>query len=367
MFLSAEKAGRLISPYVGLDPFDNNKERVYKILTLVNDKIWNEGSWWGMNAEFFVKTRKGPNGENYIVCPPNYDILKVVNINSKPVLPRDNWFQFHKNASGTINTKCGNWTDSVVDMGEFPVINDIWNCTNNRPPKILIGGCLTGKESASDAMLRIQGEWDRGGEVFTYEKEKLPDNRIEFLNEEEKYSPVFGAKIALNDKIRFIENIWWRRISSIHKNITANPVEVYAFHTDQTLQLLATIPPHATESKHRRYLVPDDACKKSCSCSKSCDCAPVVHAIFKVSEPEEIVYDTQPIYTTSREALISLAIGIDEFFTRKEPNKSVPFTLNGIKSLDDHNREKQSEDINPIQVVGSYMDDVPNILRYLDY
>lgn len=368
MFITAENAARLIAKYVNRK-YPDKKDELFEILTLVNDRIWNEGSWWGMNAEFFVSVRKGPNGENYIVCPPDYDILKAVNINGKPVLPRDRWFQFHKNAYGTIDKACGNWTESVVDLGEYPTINDIFQCTNNtRPGKILIGA-VAGDETSTNPLkfVTIQGEWDRGGSVYTYEREKFSDRRIEFLNEEANFNAVFGARIALNNKIRFIENIWWKKITSITKDITANPVEVYAIHEDNTLQLIAVIPPHQTYARHRRYLVPDDACVKSCSCSSSCSCAPVVHGMFKISEPNEIVYPTQPIYTRSREALISMAIGIDEMFNNKKPENSIPFTLNGIKSLEDHNRENQSEEIFPIQVTGPYLDDINPIIRNLDY
>lgn len=371
MFTTAEKAAKLIAKYVGYK-YPDNKEELFEILTLVNDRIWNEGSWWGMTAEFYVSTRKGPNNENYIVCPPNYDILKAVNVNGNPVLPRDRWFQFHKNGSGTIDKSCGNWTESVVDLGEYPTINDIFQCTNDaRPDKILIGATLTGEETSTNPpkLVRVQGEWDRGGEVYTYERESFPANKIEFLNEEQGFHPVFGAKIALNNKLRFIENIWWKKITNITKDVTVNPVEVYAIHNDEnkTLQLIAVMGPHQTYARHRRYLVPDDACIKSCNCSNSCSCPPVVHGMFKISEPEEIVYDTQTIYTRSREALISLAIGVSEMFNKKKPENSIPFTLNGIKALEDNNRENQSDDIFPIQVTGPYLDDIHPAIRLLDY
>lgn len=389
----ASDAAQLIARYVGKQ-YPDNKDELFALLTLVNDKIWKEGSWWGMQKEFFVRTRKGPNDENYIVCPPGYDILKAVNINGRPVLPRDKWFQFHQNACGSIDKCCGNWTQTSVDLGEYPTINDIHTETC-RPDRIWIGACLTGGESAGrGAFVRITGEWDRGGEVYTYKRESVPENKVEVLNEDQKWDTVFGAKIALNDKIRIINNIHWKSINAIYKTVTANPVEVYAVHNDSnsTLQLLAVIPPQATRSRHRRYLVPDDCCYKpstcndcktggckSCSdcncnctrCVEECDecncCAPVVHGIFKVSKPDPIVYDTQDILTDDRETIISLAIGMNEMFDKKNPQQSIPFLLNGIKNLEDDNRENQSTEVTPVQVVGSYMEDIPEILKHYSH
>lgn len=373
MFYTAEESAKIIAEYVG-STWPENKDKLYRILTLVNKRIWKEGTWWGMYAEFFVKARIGPEGEYYIPCPPGYDVLKAVNVDGSPKMQRDTLFQFHKNAYGTIEKNCGNWTNAVVDLGEHPTINDIYIC-QDRPGKILIGARLTGKETGTNPakIIRIEGDWDRGGRVWTYEKETWADRKIEALNEEEAFNPVFGAKIALNDKIRFVENIWWKNITNITKDITTNPVEVYAFHEDQTLQLLTTIEPHQKISKNRRYLVPDTclkACSGSCSCACSegetctCDNSPLVHAIFKRSEPEAVTYDTQEMYTRDNEALISLAIAMQSMYTERKPEEAVPYLLNGVKALEDNNRENQSNSQQTIQVTGPLVDDIPELVRW---
>lgn len=370
MFYTAEKAAKVIAEYVGAI-WPENQDKLFKLLTLVNKRIWKEGTWWGMNAEFFVKSRIGPQGEYYITCPPGYDILKAVNIDGNPTMQRDAYFQFHKNAYGSIEKNCGNWTQAVVDLGEHATINEI-SVGTKRPEKILIGACLTGKETGTSPVkfVRIDGEWDRDGKVWTYEKKTWSERRIAGLNEPELYDPIYGAKIALNDTIRFVENIYWKSIRSITKDITVNPVEVYAIHADQTLQLLTVMEPHETMSKNRRYLIPDSCVKRTCTCTSStatCNCVPIVHGIFKVSEPGAVAHNTQPIYTSDDEALISLAIAMKSLYTDRKPDEAVPYLLNGVKSLEDNNRENQSNDQQTIQVTGPLVDDIPELTRWVSH
>lgn len=361
MWFTAEHAAKLVAPYVGMQ-WPENKDKIFSLLTLVNDRIWNEGTWWGMSKEFYVNTYQGPFGEHYITCPPGYEILLAVNVDGVPSLQRGKWFQFHKNSFGDIDHCCGNWTDSVVDLGEFATINDIYPCPLARPSSpIIIGATVVGSEPQTP-LLTISGSWDRGEPVYTFKNIERSSREIEVLNEPRQLEPVYGMQIALNEKIRMAENVWWKNVTAIKKDRkTVNRIEVYAFHQDTAddaeegactctdqMQLLAVLEPHQLISRYRRYLVP-----------KECGCPQTIHGMFKISEPDDICYPTQQIITRSREGLIAFAIAMDFKYNKKDPERAIPYLIDGIKALEDNNRENESKDTFPVQVTGPYIDEIP--------
>lgn len=353
MFYTAEEAAKLIAPYVKMT-YGSNNDKLFQLLTLVNDRIWKEGSWHGMSKEFYVRTRFGPQGERYIVPPYGYDVLLALNLDGNPSIPKDKWTQFHKNGYGTVDKSC-NWLETALDYGEHATINDIFceKAANIKPNPIKIGAITLGPEQTAPTVT-ISGEWDREGPVFTFRKEEISSKRITPVNYEPKTEVVYGAELAIHDTtIRKIDNIYWRSISAIRKTVTANPVEVYAFHSDGTVQLLTKIYPHQTISKNRRYMVPSQ-------CSSS-----VVHCMFKISEPEEIVSGTQPVLTRNREALISIAMGMNFLYNKEDPEPAAIYIASGFKSLNDEKREIEADEMENYQMVEDpYMDDYNELTRW---
>lgn len=321
--MTAKEAIDLISPQVDLC-YPQDKDQLFNILTLVNNKAWKEGSWWGMNKHFKVKVRKDHEGYYYFIAPNGYNVLQAVNVNTEPTLIKDEWFEFHQNALGSIREYGSNWSRNVVDMGEVPVINQPGDSAR-------IAVRSLGPES--DVIVNVLGDDQNGNRINSY------------VNKDGKSEMVLGSAIAVSTDIRVIDNIIWSRIESISKSVSMHRVEVYAMYPDGRIQILTRMEPEEKESRLRKYLVPEN-------CGYSC-----VHGIFKESKPERIVNESQKMIIDDFEAIISLAMSMDYMFIKRTPESSLPYTVNGIKSLEDDNREHQSPSNSTIQVVGIQEDD----------
>lgn len=324
--MTAQEAAELISPQVNLN-VERDRDKVFSLLTLVNNKAWKEGSWWGMNKHFHVDVKKDHEGYYYFIAPNGYDTLQAANFNGQPVGIKDKWFQFHKNGNGSIEKCLGdNWITDIQDLGEVPVIIQPRACYTK---VVKIGARSIGLET-DPVKVYINGTDVDGNRVTTFVRK-----------DDGNPDPILGAVLAVSEEIRVIDNIDWGRIDSISKDVSINPVEVYAIHCDGSMQILTRLNAEDRESKLRKYLVPD-----SCGGAKS------VHGIFKISKPRPIVYGSQKMIISDEEALLSLSISMDYLFNKKAPEESLPYTANGVKSLEDDNKRHETPTSQPIQVEG---------------
>lgn len=312
--MNAEEAAAFIAPKVGYS-YPAERDRLFDILTLVNKGAWKAGSWQNFNANFKVKVQIGEDGQKYIIAPNTHDVLQKVNFNTEPRDIRDKWFEFHRNGLGGMDK--GNWSDDFIDQGYSPVIMQ---------PSKLKGPVKIAARSLDiekDAYIHINGLDEDGNRVNTFEE-----------------AGVVGARLALSNEIRIIDNIHWSYITGISKSVSYNAVEVYLVDANEVMHLASRMEPEQQESNLRKYLVPH-----SCECNN-------VEGVFKRSKPSKIVLGTQMMLITDEESLLSMAISKDYLFYRKDPEKALPYIANGLKSLDDEKRESMVTRTGPIEVEG---------------
>ena len=152
--------------------------------------------------------------------------------------------------------------------------------------------------------------------------------------------PTYGIEYKLTNKFTLYDNISWSNIISIHKDVTVNPVDVYAVHDSGESYLIATLAPHQRTSTYRRYMLPKDKCGN----------IPCVHAMFKISEPEGIEFGSQLMITNNTTALIDMMIGMDYKYFKKDLNAGALYILSAVKALEDSTRENMANHQSSIQV-----------------
>lgn len=353
--MDAEIAAKYIAPFVKLQ-WPKDKEKLFNILSLVNGRAWKEGKWWGMTREFFVQV----SNNNTIITPPGYDVLLKINLDTNPKPIRDQWFQFHRNGNGSIRECCGsNWCGDVHDLGPEPVLfqpfaNSSCVCDNQPTPCVRLGIRSMGCEDEG-AKVTITGWYPN---EITHEKEEFdPINRVYTYIKTEaggkteicgcrKNDGTPAGKKARNGAIVMVDedvsllDIYWGKIESISKTKTRNPVQILAFYGDNKVKIIAQLEPWETEAKYRRYSLPD-SCKIPC-----------VHGMFKVTQPEQILDESQLMLISDREALLLLAKGLNMTYYEDDDQNGERFVLRGIKALDDQLKEQQSNADIPIQVSG---------------
>ena len=300
-----------------------------------------------MIKEFFVNTRTDGSGKKFIVTPNGHNILLGINVNTKPTRIVNNWFQFHRNGSGSAQQgKEWNTTTAVIDMGESPVIEQPrirHEIDVSQQDPVYIAVRSRGCED-DGCVLVVSGENRCGEAHYSFN----PNQNSEFIRTIsnpvnttiEKTEPTYGIEYKLTNKFSLFENIYWSRISKITKSITKNPVDVYAVHETGESYLLATLAPHQTNSTYRSYMLPEPECG-------GIEC---VHGLFKISEPEAISFPTQHMVTDNVTALMDMMMGMDYKYFKKDLNNAAVYILSAVKALEDSTRENMSNHQTSIQV-----------------
>lgn len=344
--MTAEEICKLSADVVGMS-YPSDKEKMFFLCRMANHEIWKQGRYHGMIKEFFVNTRQDGEGRKYIVTPNGHNVLLGINVNSKPQRIVNNWFQFHRNGSGSAQQdKNWNTTTAVIDMGVSPVIEqprirNIVDCDKRDP--VFLAVRSRGIED-EDAKVIISGENRCGEEHYSYNPEQQKEITRTLLNpiivKSEGIEPTYGVEYKLKKNFTLYSNIMWSKITSITKTVTNHPVDVYAVHGNQEAYIVATLAPHQRSSSYRNYLLPMPECE-----GYGC-----VHGIFKISEPDSIEFPTQQMVTDNVTALMDMIIGMDYKYFKKDLNTASVYILSAVKALEDSTRENMSNHQTSIQV-----------------
>lgn len=347
--MNAGQAFTLVSDFIGAD--ENSKGRVWRTLKLALNHAWGKGKWWGMTADFQCKVFTDPKGSPYIFAPPGYDTLLGVNYDGESRIMRDAYFMFHKNGPGDIkgHNYC-HWNRDVYDVGEVPTLHDI----NIYSACGVMVGVRSIGTPGEDEYVTINGLTSFNNEVYTYEfKEQNKCNCIQAVTDER--SPVVRTMEGLNIKVtndfNYIDNVFFKSITHIHKTLTKCPIEVVFINSNGEAFITARLSPYDTKSSYRKYTVPKGCCNS-------------IHGIFKIGKQRNIVDDSQPIIIDNEEALVALSKGVDLKYNKEQIAVGDTYLASGIIALEEELREKQSPIQTPIQVVGINNEDVPDVLKY---
>lgn len=363
--MNAAQAAEYIAPFIKSN-WPKDRDKLFRILSLVHSRAWKEGKWYGMTREYTVPVLEN----NTLITPPGYNVLLKINLDAKPTIIRDKYFQFHRNGTGSISECCGkNWCGDVHDLGPEPVLFQPYQipsciCDDQTKPCIQLAFKSLGCEN-DDVSITVTGFYPNElnpkekGEacpkerVYTYKKETSP-GKTEICGcrkdtpAKEGKKPVNGATVKPDENLQLLD-LYWGEIESIKKTTSRNPIEVYAVYGDNKVRLIARLEPWQTEAHYRRYHLPD-------SCSTPC-----VHGLFKISQPERILDDSQLMLISDDEALLLLAKGIHMTYYESEDVDGERYILRGIKALDDQLRENASNADIPIQVSGPMFQSVDSL------
>jgi hypothetical protein len=339
---TVEQAARLIAPRVDLC-FPQHKDKLYEILSLINQHVWKKGKFRGMTKEFFTKV--DPNG--FVCNPHGYDILLKVNLNKVPVTIRSEYFQFHRNGNGSQTECCGkDWSTDVVDRGFSPVIfqpykEESCSCKEQVCQKIKIG---IRSEQCEEGIsyVTVYGCYPDGTPIYSYRKKDSTGKVIDCvpcdptqaqLEDRKSHDVKEGVDIPITGNVYFLDNIYFGEIRQIRKPPTYGAVEVLALNEhDNSLKLIARMEPPHCASCYRRWQIPP-------ICSKF----PCVHGLWKISKPGKVIYDNQLMLIDDDAAIIALAKGINFLYYRDNPEEAVKYFSIGMTAINDDSDEHDTE------------------------
>jgi hypothetical protein len=350
--MNAGQAGESIAPFIDSD-MSQHRARVFNIIQRACNYAWGKGKWFGMTAEFFVKTEREPvGGKRFMFAPTGYGTLLAVNVDNRPgVTIRDNYFMFHRNGSGDIKSQehahC-RWNTDVYDVGVRPTMHEI---NLYFPDGVWIGVRSLGP-NGEDEYITIQGK-DEEGSVFSYEEAGFKGCSCFSLEEEEKevVKTVNGVKVKISKDFIYINNVNFTSIDKIFKTITQSAIEVRVIDKNKKTYITAILQPWETQSEYRKYYIPDA-------------CGPCVHGLFKISKQPKIIDDSQPLIIGDDNALLALCKGIHLFYFKEQAAAGQVYLDTGIRALEEEKQESESPEVSPIQVIGTNMEDVDQILKY---
>jgi len=352
--ITAKQAAELVAPYVDKS-YPQHRSELFLLLRNAINKAWAEGNWWGQTKEFFVRVQTDENGNKFFISPTGYDTLLAVNVHEQPKLIRDRYFQFHRNGSGSIVKDCGlnNWSEDVIDDGHSSTFVQL---NIKFPSGFMVGARSLGLEAG--ASLRVYGDTTFGNPAIT--KRIIQQSTgltcgcgISAKDPVAQIEADYGLSLPLNKEFNYISDVLFNEVSSLKKSVTANVIQVLGVGTDGVAMPIAEILPHQTESRYRRYLVPNN-----------CVCTTCVLGLFKVAKQDNIAFENQPLLIDNEEALISLCMGWHKFFNKQELDMGSTYILAGIAALEKETRELQSPMSTPIQIDGLGSDDMPEIFNY---
>lgn len=357
----AETACKLIEPFVDIC-YESDSKRFYQLLDLIQAKVWKKGvGFRGMIKEFHVNTRKTVKSgvtRRFIVTPHDYDNLLFINLHGEPRTIRNSYFEFHKNGPGSLNSYGrNNWTDSVVDLGESPVIMQPCDPYCNPCEKDCdVGyrriGVLAHQDDYFENGLKtlVSGLYPDGTPIYSYSDpvyNHAKENGLTVSKEPvDSELVIHGVRFPISCKMVWINDVRWHTITSITKPPTRGPVRYYAISPANDSHIeIARIEPNQTKSLYRTYLLPESCNEYEC-----------IHGVFKRSKPSKIQSGTQQLIIDDEEALIALAISMKEVYSNKELGVGELFLQKGMQNLDEELTQTRSNDLSPIQVDDPWSD-----------
>lgn len=346
--MNAGVAGSLVSRFIDKQ-WPADKRDVFDILKLAVNKAWQEGKWLGMTAEFFVPIEKDASGLSYIIAPQSHPILLACNTDNKHTTIRDNYFSFHKNGNGDVKNSPGcRWNPDVYDIGYIPTLiqKDL-----DYSKGVKIGVRSVGSVGPNEKVI-ISGNYKDGEKVYTYRKTDF-GAPCGCKGREESVESINGISLDISEKFNYIDNINFASISSIYKTTTRSPIEVIAIDHNGNGFLIARIEPNQKFSAYRKYVVPNHLCNDKC-----------IHGIFKISQQDDIISESDAIFIKNPEALICFCKGIYQIYYKEQPDIGAQYIFQGITILDKEKREEESPNQFPIQVDISTMGDLPYALKH---
>lgn len=309
-FLRAGDVAEKVASFVNLEPDD---ERIYLYLSLAQKNAWKGGIYKGFMQEFNVNTYK-IGDDRYIICPDGYNVLMGLNLNERPVVIRESYFQWHH------NLKKGAYQDYALEFRESPTRMGPDMLQNDRPFKLGV------KARTPERDPNQPNIWLKT--VITYQDPNDDPHRIEV--------PLHGCEMLMVDD-RYIS-----RITSITKPPTKDSVDYYAIYEDghKEAVCIATVHPYETRSIYRLYKLPP-------ACSYEC-----VRCLFKISEPADIVSPDQMMVLDDLEAIISLVMAMDLKFSKGRLEEGNALNIMGLANLDAELKSTKSPTLQPVQLVG---------------
>jgi hypothetical protein len=318
-FLSVREAVKTVSQFIGLDPI-NEEAKIFLYLEMAQKKAWKNGSYKGFLKEFDVKV-ENRDGRRFIKTPHGYNVLMGLNINTKPIEIKDSYFQFHHNSQGSLtNERMMSFVNFGLAYREYPTLQGPQILSSKKPFKVI--AIARGNE---EGYTTISGNDYDGNPVYS----TFEDSRVH------------GVKLKLEKDVAKKLEVWFGDISAIQKDETNRPVDYYAVDDCDNVVHISRIEPHQTRSLYRIYHIP-----------QNCGCRDTVHALFKISEPDPISSLDQRLIIDDMEALLSLVIGLDKSFDKKEIQEGEAFLAKGIISLDAETQGASSPTVQPIQYIG---------------
>ena len=315
------------------------KGRLYDLLRLVEQYAWKKGYWLGQTKDYKVQVRS----DGTLINPPGYSVLLKVNLNGDPRALRGSYFQFHRNANGSLPDYCGrNWSDDVVDEGLQPVIYqpsmpDVQSGCYTR--RVKIGAFSTCSESTNQ-VVTVYGRDMDGDEIYTYRRKDATEvqlcgsAKVSTLSENQ-YEITQGFQIPITNQMFIADTLFIGEITAIRKPVTNGRVRVVAnVKQDNSVETISEMEPHHVSSCYRRWRVPRVCCEY-----------PTVHGLWKINKPGAFAYDNQLMLINDEGALLNLAQGLDLHHFKDSPVEAQAYLLSGITALTDdeeqHNPDSQ--------------------------
>lgn len=320
-FLTASEAIRQIAPFVGLD-VDNDRERLFLYLTFAQKMAWKAGTYKGFMREFDVATYE-VNGHRFLKTPHGYNVLMGINLNTKPTQIQDSYFQFHHNSMG-----------SLTDERVLSFVN--YALAYREYATMLGPNLLMRKEAFKVLAIAMEQETDKRTIIGGIDVEGNP------IMSSVDGNTIDGTRVLLEHNIaKLVDDYWYADVSHISKDQTNGPVNYYANYESGDTVHIARLEAFQTNSMYRIYQVP-----------KSVECGCSAHCLFKISEPDPIVSESQRLIIDDMEALLSLCMGMDQSYDKKDLNLGESFIGKGIMSLDRELKSASSPVAPSIQYIG---------------
>lgn len=309
-----------IAPYIGAS-YPNDKEKVFKNLSLVQDKIWRSGLFYDSTKYFYVQVDSDGN----IITPHGYNVLLGCNIDFKPITLSHYHSVFHKNGTGERSLEDKNFFKESTFLGESPVMvqpNDLINKNNDYFITVQGGSCDAGKHTDVLALDKCDSP------IYTYYKNTdddentilvpcLPEsNKNETKNRE-------GIRFAISHQPQYHKEILVKSIYAIFKEETLSPVRYYLTDKETGVgTLMAELQPYDIKSSYKRYKI-----------SGKCIRRGQILGLFKRSAPVEIVSDEQLFLSGNKEAILLIAKGFYLKIDKEDVQKGDKFISDGIMAL----------------------------------
>jgi hypothetical protein len=241
----------------------------------------------------------------------------------------------------------------VFDLGESPVIfqptkqDGCYCICDDREAKVVsvaVPGCTYYNSSVSTI---VSGLDCNGKQIYSYEKTdetgKTETCQCDEKTSQEGINVLRGVKYPISSNPVMYKGVTFSTIDNIIKEPTVVPVEYRFVDRHGRAYLMARLEPHQIISRYRRYRLPQSCCKKKC-----------ILGLFKVSKPDRIIDRNQVMLSSNEQAIISMAIGMDEKYNNKDMNKGLAYIAEGIGHLNAELRESQSASQQPPLQVDMY-------------